>query len=529
MSLPSETFGKIDVAIDIPKSNLKHVAPMRGRFDHHRVSELLLDIYGEEKYKEMQEKGVDQRMMFGTNPHYQCLAMGNELKDPEGNILVPKMPPSKAVAALILPRLEETLSMDGAKDPSNQMRYTAKNNSLAGKLLHKYDEIVLGYASPTCSAHCRYCYRLDLFNKDTGKTSISPEELRDYVWNYNKWIRETKGVDPQTGERRYPVREILLSGGDPLVLPNITIYKYAVAAAQAGVNTLRIGSKELAFRPERVDEAFIETLRILHREYPNLHINLVSHYTHPDEFLERDSEGNYIVNEDGIGYKWMEASLKPVEMLLQLGFVSIHTQTPIIWHVNDDAEAIRILHEEMRRMNISPKYLFQGRDIEGHKAFSLPVESAWKIHNDAMKGIADGGRSRFVMSTEWGKMEVVSVIKGLDLTENGLDLLPEKMRATLISLLGEGITIFKCYRSPHDAESQGDIIIAKGNPEALWLSGYEDRIIYDARRDTGEKFSGLINVVLETFGTDLFDRIMKGRGAANDPALMGNKKTAAKA
>ena len=225
----------------------------------------------------------------------------------------------------------------------------------------------------------------------------------------------------------------------------------------------------------------------------------------------------------------MEASLKPVEMLLQLGFVSIHTQTPIIWHVNDDAEAIRILHEEMRRMNISPKYLFQGRDIEGHKAFSLPVESAWKIHNDAMKGIADGGRSRFVMSTEWGKMEVVSVIKGLDLTENGLDLLPEKMRATLISLLGEGITIFKCYRSPHDAESQGDIIIAKGNPEALWLSGYEDRIIYDARRDTGEKFSGLINVVLETFGTDLFDRIMKGRGAANDPALMGNKKTAAKA
>lgn len=70
----------------------------------------------------------------------------------------------------------------------------------------------------------------------------------------------------------------------------------------------------------------------------------------------------------------MDASLRPVEMLLQLGFVSIHTQTPIIWHVNDDAEAIRILHEEMRRMNISPKYLFQGRDIEGHKAFSYPLK-----------------------------------------------------------------------------------------------------------------------------------------------------------
>ena len=527
MTLPNETFGKIDVAIDIPKSNLKHVAPMRGRFEHHRVSALLLGIYGEEKYKEMQDKGVDQRMMFGTNPHYQALAMGDEFCDEQGNVLVPKMPPSKAVAALILPRLEETASMDGAKDPSNQMRYTAKNNSLAGKLLHKYDEIVLGYASPTCSAHCRYCYRLDLFNKDTGKTSITPEELRDYVRGYNKWIAEHKGIDPQTGERRYPVREILLSGGDPLVLPNITLYKFAVAAAQAGVNTLRIGSKELAFRPERVHDAFIETLRILHSQYPSLHINLVSHYTHPDEFLERDAEGNYISNADGIGYKWMDASLRPVEKLLQLGFVSLHTQTPVIWHVNDDAEALRILHEEMRRMNITPKYIFQGRDIEGHQAFSLPVEAAWRIHNDAMKGIADGGRSRFVMSTEWGKMEVVSVIKGLDLAENGLDLLPEKMRATLISLLGEGITIFKSYRSPYSADSQGDLIIAKSNPEALWISGYEDRILYDTRRGDNEKFSGLINVVLSTFGTDLFDRIMRGRGAANDPALAGKKKTAA--
>ena len=527
MTMTIENSDKIEIDIDIPKSNLKHVAPLRGRFDHQRVSGLLLNIYGEEKYKLMQEKGVDQRMMFGTNPHYQALAMGDEFCAEDGTVLVPKMPPSKAVAALILPRLEETLSMDGAKDPSNQMRYTAKNNSLAGKLLHKYDEIVLGYASPTCSAHCRYCYRLDLFNKDTGKTSITPEELRDYVRNYNKWVKDHKGIDPQTGGRRYPVREILLSGGDPLVLPNITLYKFAVAAAQAGVNTLRIGSKELAFRPERVDEAFIETLRILHSNYPSLHINIVSHYTHPDEFLERDAEGNYIPNADGIGYKWMDASLRPVEMLLQLGFVSIHTQTPIIWHVNDDAEAIRILHEEMRRMNISPKYLFQGRDIEGHKAFSLPVETAWKIHNDAMKGIADGGRSRFVMSTEWGKMEVVSVIKGLDLLENGMDLLPEKMRFMLMALLGEGITIFKCYRSPHEAESQGDLIIAKSNPEALWISGYEDRIIYDARRGDHEKFSGLLNVVLSSFGTDLFDRIMKGRGAANDPALRGKKKALA--
>ncbi len=511
-------LGKIEIDVSVPKSSLKHVMPMRGRFNHDRVSKLLLGIYGEETYEKMKEKKIDTRMMFGTNPHYQALAMGEELRDANGEILVPKMPPSKPIAALILPRLEEGISFEGEKDPSNQMKYTAQNNSLCGKLLHKYDEIVLGYASPTCSAHCRYCYRLDLFNKDTGKTSIKPEELRDYIIDYNAWIDEHDAIDPQSGERRYPVREVLLSGGDPLVLPNITIYKYAIAAGQAGIHTLRIGSKELAFRPERIDDALIETLKLIHDKYPDLHINIVSHYTHPDEFLERDQDNNYIPNKNGGGYKWMDSARIPVEKLLNLPFVSINTQTPVILHVNDDVKALRILHEEARRMGISPKYLFQGRDIEGHKAFSLPVEKAWEMHNNAMKGIADSGRSRFVMSTEWGKMEVVSVIKGLSRDENGLEMLPKKMRATLISLLGEGITIFKSFRSPHEARTQGDLIIAKGNPEALWFSGYEDRIIYDSRRGDNEKFSGLINIVLATFGSDLFERIMKNIDYANDPA-----------
>jgi len=163
----------------VPKRGMKHVGPVCGCFTLERVAGLLQEIYEPDEYARMKEGGVDKRMMFGTNAHYQALVMGEELIDQDGDVLVPKMPPSLPIAALILPRLEETFSLEGAKDPSNQMNFTPGSNSLHGKLLHKYDEIVLGYASPTCSAHCRYCYRLDLLNKDTGKISVRPDELRD--------------------------------------------------------------------------------------------------------------------------------------------------------------------------------------------------------------------------------------------------------------------------------------------------------------------------------------------------------------
>ncbi len=496
---------------DIPKTKMKHIRPLRGRFSHRRVDELLHSIYDEDEYAEMKAKGVDKRMMFGTNPHYQALTIGEELIDEDGKVLVPKMPPSLPIAALILPRLNETTSMEGAKDPSNQMNFTPSSNSLHGKLLHKYDEIVLGYSSPTCSAHCRYCYRLDLFNKDTGKISTRPEELRDYIINYNRTLEENGGIDPETGERRYPIRELLLSGGDIMVLPNRTLYRFAVAAGQAGVSILRFGTKEIAFRPERFDKALADSFRIIHDEFPHMHLYIVSHFSHPDEFLERDEDNNYIPNHNGPGYKWMDVSKAAVENMLSLSFVTMENQTPMILRVNDDEPSLRILHEECRRMGIRPKYMFQGRDIEGHKAFSVPVEEAWHIHNEAMKGLSDTARSRFSMSTSWGKMEVISVIDKITDDTIDFDILPMALQIAVKELFGDGLVIFKSHRSPYSASSQGDLIIAKRNPEALWISGYEDRIIYDSRRPEHEKYGGLVSSLIESFGTDYFEKAKENK------------------
>lgn len=177
--------------------------------------------------------------------------------------------------------------------------------------------------------------------------------------------------------------------------------------------------------------------------------------------MERDKNGDYIKQTNG--YKVLDLIKKALHNMQTLDFVSLENQTPIINSVNANKETLHLLHEELRRLGVKPKYIFQCREIEGHKHFAMKVEDSWKIHNDAMRGLSDTARSRFAMSTEYGKLEVVSVI--------------EKTKG-----FKDGLIILKVHRSPFEAEAQGDIIIARRNPNALWLSDYEDRIIYDGRK-----------------------------------------------
>ena len=461
---------------DLPDTPLQDVKAARGRFNNNSVAPLLEKFYPVEQIQIMRDHGVDQRMMFGINPYYMALVKGHEHRDAKGELQLPAMPPSKPLEALVVPILAEADDMSGEKDPSNQIRYSPE--SLKGKILHKYDEIVLGYAALACSAHCRYCYRLDIFNGSTGKGLIKADDLKAYIVEYNATLAANGGVDAQTGEARYPIREVLLSGGDPMVLSNKNLYKYMAAAAEAGVHLVRIGTKEMAFRPQRFDENLAVMLKFFNQNFPDVHVNFVVHFTHADEMLERDADNAYIRNEQGY-YRWLQPVRRALQAVQHFDFVSLENQTPIIARVNDDAASLRILQEELRRNNIKPKYLFQCREIEGHTAFAVPVEAAWHLHNEAQKGLSDTARSRFSMSTEWGKLEVVSVIDG---PVKGLHA------SALANVFGDGLVVMKVHRSPASADSQGDLLIARRNPQALWLSDYEDRIVYDGRMAGIDKY-----------------------------------------
>jgi len=378
-------------------------------------------------------RDIEDRMKVKLTEHYLRLSQNSE-----------------ALRNLVKARPEETEDLSGEMDPSNQNKY-----SPVPGLLHKY-EMVLLYTAATCSAHCRYCYRLDLFSKKTGKEMANIDKVAEYIVAHNQMVKEFNGKHPETGKDIYPVHEALLSGGDPLVLSNRRLARLMIGLAQAGVRTIRIGSKELAFYPYRFDENFFAMIDGVHALFPDVRILLITHFTHPDEFLAKDDAGHYI--QEGSGYRWMDVTKNAVEQLInRRRFMSLENQTPIIFRVNDNALSLHILQKELYRHGIGNHYIFQCREIEGHKTFAVPVETSWKIFTESQKGLSGVEKhARFVMSTEIGKMQVVGVTQGQ--------------------------IIFKIFRSPADAGTQGNIIIARSNPDALWISGYLDRIVSD---DTG--------------------------------------------
>lgn len=467
-------------------------------FAQGRVEERFKHFMTEQDIQELQDAAVETRMPVKNNPYYLTQALK-----------------SIPVKNLIKPRAQETFDLAGEADPSSQNDY-----SPVPGLLHKYPEIVLLYASPTCSAHCRYCYRLDLFTKTTGKEIIKPEGVIDYIRDYNAQVEQhNASVNYDPKQKKFAIREGLLSGGDPMVLPNTQLYTFMTALAEGGLQTIRIGSKEMAFFPYRFDEDFFHMLDTFHEVYPNVHINMMVHFTHPDEFLEirgeetadgfvpevdhlaPSLEGRYTKNSNGT-FKWRDEVNAAVEGLLGRSFVSVYNQTPIIADVNDHAPALNLMQRALHHKGVSNHYFFQCREIEGHRAFAVPVEKAYEIFRESQRGLSGTERTKFSMSTKWGKMEIVGRFNFANaaMIASQHNLSPAQLKAVqTMQARNEQYIIFRIVRAPHDVKTFGRLIVARSNPDALWLSGYEDRIVYDGRKPVDQQGSLVGNLLGEFF------------------------------
>ncbi len=201
-----------------------------------------------------------------------------------------------------------------------------------------------------------------------------------------------------------------------------------------------------------------------HAVYPEVQLRIMVHFNHPDEFLQKDEKGNYMEDPEG-GLIWIESTKRAVKQLASRKFITIENQAPFIKGVNHDPDAIRIMQRELKRNRINNHYFFCGRDIIGHKAFNLTIEDAWNLLNDSQKGLSGVEASARLSITHYlGKTEVVAVtnkpMPGVPGTENG-------------------VVIFKLLRGAADASNKGQVAIVGRNPEAIWFSGYEDRVIFD--------------------------------------------------
>ena len=394
------------------------------------------------------ERDVEQRMPVKITRHYFEIAKN-----------------SPSLQRLVKASPDETQDLQGSEDPGFQMDYSPVEG-----LLHKY-EMGLMYVISTCSAHCRFCYREELIARKeverqdgtVAKKGLARiEEVTDYIRSHNAAVAGNGGIHPETGREK--LREILLSGGDPMVLPNSKIAAWFTALAEAGVEAIRLGTKELAFYPDRFDDAFLSMLDRFHEVYPDVGFRLMVHFNHPDEILVRGPDGNYI--EDANGFlQWHPNTKRAVDAIVSRGWISVENQAPIIKGINDDPDALRILQRTLKRVGIENHYFFCGRDIVAYRAFNVPIETAWQILNESQKGLSGvENHARLSITHYKGKTEVAAVtnepIPGLPGSENG-------------------VLIFKILRNAADAADRGKVCIVGRNPDAVWFDDYEDRVLFD--------------------------------------------------
>jgi L-lysine 2,3-aminomutase len=393
-------------------------------------------------------KDVEARMPVKLTRHYFELAKN-----------------SAALQVLVKASPKETEDLEGAPDPGKQMSFSPVEG-----MIHKY-EMGLLYVVSTCSAHCRFCYREELIARKEverpdgtfapkGLAQIS--EIIPYIKQHNADVEANNGRHPQTGREK--LREILMSGGDPMVLSNKNIAAWWAALAEAGIESIRLGTKELAFHPRRFDETFFNMADKFHEAYPAAKIRIMIHFNHPDEFLLKDEDGNYFEDVNG-SLVWHPDTKRAIAELGKRNWLTVDNQAPIIKNINNDPDALRIMQRELKQNKVENHYFFCGRDIIGHRAFNVPIEEAWHVLNESQKGLSGvETHARLSITHYKGKTEVVAVTN---------DPLPGVPGAE------NGFVIMKLHRNFEDAPEKGLVTMLGRNPEAIWFSGYNDRVIYD--------------------------------------------------
>jgi KamA family protein len=252
---------------------------------------------------------------------------------------------------------------------------------------HKYREILLFFPTQgqTCHAYCTFCFRWPQFALNEFKFAMKEA---DVLVKYLK-------AHPE-------ITDVLFTGGDPAIMKTRFFEAYFDALADADIPNLkniRIGTKSLAYWPYRftTDSDADDLLRLFKRmKKKGFNIALMAHFNHPGE-LQTD------------------AVKEAVKRLLSAG-VQIRSQSPLLRHINANADIWAENWKEQIKLGIIPYYMFIARDTGPRDYFAITLNQAWHIFRNAYNQVS--GICRTVkgpsMSCQPGKVQVVGVseIKG---------------------------------------------------------------------------------------------------------------------
>ena len=259
-----------------------------------------------------------QMLPVGITPYYMSLVSRVDSQQPLRRTVVPT-----------------TAEFDRAPGEADDPLGEDGHSPVPG-LVHRYPDRVLLLAHDFCSTYCRYCTR----SRVVGHGEIVPSEKRlEMAFDY---IRRTPTV-----------RDVLISGGDPLTLAEDRLdWILSNLRAIPHVEFVRIGTKMPAVLPQRITPQLCRMLRKYHPLWMSLH------FTHPDECTPET----------------YQACTRLADAGIPLG-----SQTVLLKGVNDNVETMKQLVHKLLMMRVRPYYLYQCDPITGSSHFRTSVSKGLEI------------------------------------------------------------------------------------------------------------------------------------------------------
>ena len=263
--------------------------------------------------------------------------------------------PSCPIRMQAVPTIHETVNLPwDMKDPLNE-----EADSPVKNIVHRYPDRVLFLVTRKCAMYCRHCTRRRLVGEEDYVISKAEiDEAVDYI------------------ARTPAIRDVLISGGDPLTLSDAALESILSKLKQIDhVEIIRIGTRVPVTLPMRITPALLSMLKKYHPIWMNTHFN------HPKELTPE--------------------AVKACSAIVDAG-IPLGNQSVLLRGINDSTETMKELLLKLVQARIRPYYLYQCDLSEGLGHFRTNVETGIEIIEQLTGTISGIAVPRFVVDAPHG-------------------------------------------------------------------------------------------------------------------------------
>lgn len=213
-------------------------------------------------------------------------------------------------------------------------------------LIRRYKDRALVELTTKCPVDCEFCFRK--WKKDREKQSLTKEEINKII----KFIEKDKNI-----------KEIILSGGEPLFYEDLFIYAFNKIKNLEQIKSIRIHTRAVVTKPELIKDTLLKELEKNNNKivYVSIHIN------HSSELTK----------------ECQDAILK-----LRKAGVILYSQSVFLKDTNDSVEILKELFSNLTYLGVRPYNIYHCNPIKGLEKFIVPLEKEIKIMTDLRKEIS---------------------------------------------------------------------------------------------------------------------------------------------